>query len=254
MTQPGPGPLPTGDAHEPERPGQPARDRAAELAANLAEVRARIAAACRGSGRTPDEVALIAVTKTFPASDVRLLATLGVSDIGESRDQEGREKAAACADLDLSWHFVGQLQTNKARSVASYASAVHSVDRHSLVTALDRGAAASGRILRCLVQVRLDDRPGRGGAVPVDVAALADAIAEADALELRGVMAVAPLGADPGPAFDRLAGIAAEVRSRHAGASWMSAGMSDDLEAAVAAGATHVRVGRGLLGVRPSSR
>lgn len=244
MTHPGPRHLPAGE--------QP--NRAAEVAANLAGVRDRIAQACRRSGRAPSEVSLVAVTKTFPASDVRLLATLGVRDIGESRDQEAREKAAACADLGLSWHFVGQLQTNKARSVATYASVVHSVDRLPLVTALDKASAAAGRTLRCLVQVSLDDRPGRGGAAPADVGALADAIADATALELGGVMAVAPREAHPEPAFARLADIAAEVRSRHAGATWVSAGMSDDLEAAVAAGATHVRVGRGLLGVRPLTR
>lgn len=198
---------------------------------------------------------LVAVTKTFPASDVRLLAELGVRDIGENRDQEAREKAAACAGLDLTWHFVGQLQTNKARSVARYASVVHSVDRLRLVQALERAVASvrSGP-LRCLVQVRLDDEPGRGGADPAAVPDLADAIAAAPGLLLQGVMAVAPLGVDPEPAFARLAEVAELVRSRHPDATWISAGMSDDLEAAVRHGATHVRIGRGLLGARPRNR
>jgi PLP dependent protein len=267
MTDRGPRPQPvtTGQNHRPVED-----DRRAQLAAGLREVRDRIANACARCGRDPAEVTLIAVTKTFPASDVRLLADrLGVRDIGESRDQEARDKAAACADLDLTWHFVGQLQTNKARSVVTYASIVHSVDRPDLVRALDRAVQrlreqgsdrradsetkAADDPLRCLVQVRLDDRPGRGGADPAEVMNLADRIAAAPHLAVAGVMAVAPLGADAGPAFARLADVASDVRARHAGATWMSAGMSDDLEAAVAAGATHVRVGRGLLGVRPST-
>jgi pyridoxal phosphate enzyme (YggS family) len=230
-------------------------ERRAELAANLATVRARIARACERAGRRPDEITLVAVTKTFPASDIRLLAELGVHDIGENRDQEARQKAAACADLDLTWHFVGQLQTNKARSVARYASVVHSVDRLRLVHALERAVASVGSApLRCLVQVRLDDEPGRGGADPSAALDLADAIAAAPGLLCAGVMAVAPLGVDPEPAFARLAEVAEAVRSRHPEASWISAGMSDDLEVAIGQGATHVRIGRGLLGARPRNR
>ncbi len=195
------------------------------------------------------------MTKTFPASDVRLLAGLGLTDIGENRDQEARPKAAECADLPLTWHFVGRLQTNKARSVAGYADVVHSVDRAKLVRALSAAAVRAGRTLRCLVQVSLDENAspeerGRGGAHPGDVPELADEIAGADGLELGGVMAVAPLGADPLPAFERLAGIAAEVRRNHPGASIVSAGMSGDLEQAIACGATHLRVGTALLGGR----
>ncbi len=234
------------------RPDGP--DRLDQLAAHLDEVRGRIAAAAIRSGRRPEDVTLVAVTKTFPASDVRLLAGLGVRDIGESRDQEAREKAAECADLDLTWHFVGQLQTNKVRSVVRYASVVQSVDRLALVRALDRAATDLDRPLRCLVQVCLDDQPGRGGAAPEDVPTLADAVASASSLELAGLMAIAPLGAEPGPAFARLAETADRLRSRHPGATWLSAGMSEDLEVAISHGATHVRVGRGLLGVRASSR
>jgi hypothetical protein len=229
--------------------------RRAELAANLAAVRARIARACERAGRRPEEITLIAVTKTFPVSDIRLLAELGVRDIGENRDQEARQKAAACADLDLTWHFVGQLQTNKARSVARYASVVHSVDRLRLVHALERAVASvRSSPLRCLVQVRLDEAPGRGGADPSAALDLADAIAAAPGLICAGVMAVAPLGVDPEAAFARLAEVAEAVRSRHPEATWISAGMSDDLEAAMGQGATHVRIGRGLLGARPRNR
>lgn len=228
-------------------------ERRAELAEGLAAVRARIAAACAAAGRAESELTLIAVTKTFPASDVRLLAGLGVTEVGENRDQEARPKAAACADLPLTWHFVGRLQTNKARAVAGYADVVHSVDRSRLVRALSDAAVRAGRTLRCLVQVSLDPAEaadGRSGAAPDAVPGLADEIAAADALELGGVMAVAPLGADPRPAFTRLAAVAAELRRNHPDARIVSAGMSGDLEQAVACGATHLRVGTALLGGR----
>ncbi|GAA1593879.1 YggS family pyridoxal phosphate-dependent enzyme [Actinomadura kijaniata] len=230
--------------------GGAAAERRAELAANLADVRARIAAACAAAGRDPGEVTLVAVTKTFPASDVRLLAGLGLTEVAENRDQEAAPKAEATRDLPLTWHFVGQLQTNKARSVARYADVVQSVDRSRLVTALAGAAARQERTLRCLIQVSLDEREGRGGAEPRDVPRLAEEIAAADGLELGGVMAVAPLGADPGPAFTRLAGIAADLRAAHPAATTVSAGMSGDLEQAIECGATHVRVGTALLGGR----
>ena len=226
-------------------------ERRAELAANLAEVRGRIDAAGRAAGRDPAEVTLIVVTKTWPADDVRLLADLGVRDVGENRDQEAAPKAAACPGLGLRWHFVGQLQTNKAKSVVRYADVVHSVDRPHLVRALAAAADGAGRRVGCLVQVRLEPVEGRGGAAPDEVLAVADLIDGAAALDLLGVMAVAPLGEPPEPAFARLAEVAAAVRREHPDATWVSAGMSGDLEAAVAAGATHVRVGTAVLGRRP---
>jgi PLP dependent protein len=227
--------------------------RKAEIAAGLAAVNDRVQRACFAAGRDPAEITVVVVTKTFGASDIRLLADLGVRDIGENRDQEAAAKAAECSDLPLTWHFVGQLQTNKARSVARYASVVHAVDRPRLVDALARAAAASGRRVGCLVQVSLQAHPtpGRGGAAESDVPALADAIATADTLRLLGVMAVAPLEVDPAAAFDRLARIATAIRSRHPGAHWISAGMSEDLEPAIGAGATHLRVGSAILGPRP---
>lgn len=221
-----------------------------DLAANLVAVRERIAKACDAAGRSPDEVSLVAVTKTFPASDVRLLAELGVADVAENRDQEARPKAAECRDLDLTWHFVGQLQTNKARSVVSYADVVHSVDRTKLVAALSRAATDAGRTVRCLIQVSLDEAEGRGGVRPADVSEIAHALADAEGLELGGVMAVAPLGADPAPAFARLAEISNSLREEYPAAKTVSAGMSADLEQAIASGATHVRVGTALLGGR----
>jgi PLP dependent protein len=229
--------------------------RRAELADNLVATRERIAAACSEAGRAPDEVVLVAVTKTWPAADIRLLAELGVRDVGENRDQEARSKHADCADLGLRWHFVGQLQRNKARSVAEYADVVHSVDRTALVAALGHGAQAAHRSLVALVQVSLDadagsDAPGRGGVAPGRVLELADAVATTPGLVLGGLMAVAPLGADPDEAFARLAEVSAVVRHSHPDATMVSAGMTADLEAAIRHGATHVRVGTALLGRR----
>lgn len=227
-------------------------DRRAELATNLAAVRERIDRACAAAGRDSAEITLLAVTKTWPASDVRLLHELGLRDVAENRDQEAAAKAAELADLtDLRWHFVGQLQSNKARSVARYAAAVHSVDRPSLVDGLARAADAAGRPLDVFVQVNLSGEQHRGGAAPDAVPDLADAVAAAEGLTLRGVMAVAPLGADPHPAYARLAEIAAVVRREHPAADAISAGMSGDLEAAIAHGSTVVRVGTALLGGRP---
>ncbi|MEU9487934.1 YggS family pyridoxal phosphate-dependent enzyme [Streptomyces decoyicus] len=237
-------------------------DRKTQLAQNLAQVEERISAACARAGRPRDEVNLIVVTKTYPASDVRLLAELGVRQVAENRDQEAAPKAAECADLPLTWHFVGQLQTNKVRSVAGYAGIVQSVDRARLVTALSKEAVRAERELGCLIQVALDAESGergeRGGVAPDGVEALAEVIAGAQGLRLDGVMTVAPLA---GPyagrelaAFERLMEISSDLRAAHPAANMVSAGMSADLEDAVAAGATHVRVGTAVLGVRPRLR
>jgi PLP dependent protein len=235
----------------PATPDDFSMTRSAELAAGLAAVEARIEAGCRAAGRDRGEVTLVVVTKTYPASDVRLLAGLGVRDVGESRDQEAGVKVEDCVDLNLFWHFVGRLQTNKARSVAQYADAVHSVDRGSLVSALSRAAVQADRRLSCFVQVSLDGDPDRGG-VPVDgVSQLADRIAGADGLRLAGVMAVAPMGADPDTAFALLADVSAKLRRDHLAAKAISAGMSGDLEEALRHGATHLRVGSAVLGLRP---
>jgi hypothetical protein len=223
--------------------------RAEELAANLAAIQERIAAACRTAGRPREDVVLVAVSKTWPAEDVAALRDLGVRDFGENRDQEAARKAAAVDGVR--WHFVGAVQTNKARSVASYAHVVHSVDRTGLVDALAAGARRSGRTVEVLVQVSLDGDPARGGALPQDVPALAAAAAAADGLRVAGVMAVAPQAADPAEAFARLAVVADVVRAAHPQAQVISAGMSADLEAAVQAGATVLRVGTALFGHRP---
>ena len=237
------------------QPGEPGQDpaRRAELADRLHRVRERIDAACAAAGRDPAELALIAITKTRPASDVRLLYELGQRDFGENRDQEAAPKAAQCADLPITWHFVGQLQTNKAPSVVRYAAVVQSVDRLRLVRALGTAARRQERALTCLIQVSLAgaaDDPGRGGASLDQVPALAEALASEEGLVLGGIMAVAPLGVPAADAFAGLTPASAAVRAVWPSATIISAGMSGDLEEAVAAGATHLRIGTALLGDR----
>jgi pyridoxal phosphate enzyme (YggS family) len=228
--------------------------RAQEIAAGLAAVRERIAAAEAAARRPAGEVQLVVVTKFFPASDVRLLADLGVRHVGENRHQEAQAKAAECADLDLAWHFIGGLQSNKATAVARYADVVESVDRADLLDRLDRGAQERGRPLDVLLQVSLDP-PGtqhRSGVAREVLAELAERVTTYDALRLRGLMAVAPLGGDPDAAFGRLAEIRADFLREHPEATRLSAGMSGDLEQAIRHGATHVRVGSAILGSRPT--
>lgn len=228
-----------------------------EIAAGLDDVRRRIARAAQAAGRDPDDVTLVVVTKFFPASDVHLLAELGVTDVGENRHPEAADKLAECrayGDLALRWHFIGGMQSNKAAAVASYADVVESVDRVKLVNALDRGAHQRSHEVDVLLQVSLDPpgREGRSGADESELSTLADAVDAAGMLRLRGLMAIAPLDEDPRHAFDRLAEVRARFVAARPEASWLSAGMSNDFETAIAAGATHVRVGSAILGARPS--
>jgi PLP dependent protein len=238
-------------------------DRLAELRGNLASVRSRIEQGCIAAGRSGDEITLIAVTKFFPVADCALLAELGVTDLGESRDQDASAKAAelgALTDVGVRWHFIGRLQTNKARSVARYADLVHSVDRQGLADALEDGVRRAERpALDVLVQLSLDNdnaddaepgAEGRGGSKADELMRLADRIAASEFLRLAGIMAIAPLDGDPDEAFTRLAEVAQRLRENHPTAAIVSAGMSDDLEAALRHGATHVRIGTALLGRR----
>lgn len=231
--------------------------RLVELRSNLAEVRSRIDRGCAAAGRSAAEVTLIAVTKFFPVSDAALLAELGVTDLGENRDQDASVKVAelpGLTDLAVRWHFLGRLQTNKARSVARYADLVHSVDREGLAQALADGVRRAERpTLDVLVQLSLDSHPGeggRGGKAAADLLRLADQVAGSDVLRLTGIMAIAPLEGDPEPAFACLAEVAERLRSEHPAAGIISAGMSNDLEVALRYGATHVRIGTALLGRR----
>ncbi|WP_256840674.1 YggS family pyridoxal phosphate-dependent enzyme [Ornithinimicrobium cryptoxanthini] len=246
-----------------------------QIETNLTAVRERIETACTAAGRSSDEVTLIVVTKFHPASDIAHLVDLGVTDIGENRDQEAGVKIA---ELDpatraaLTVHFVGQLQTNKAKNVVAYADCVQSVDRPKLVGALDRamadrqnpyqkagGTSETRTKIGVLLQVDLGEGEDarRGGILPDQVPDLADAVGEREHLTLRGVMAVAPFGLDEAgtaAAFGRLADLAEAVRERHPEATIRSAGMSGDLEIAIASGATHLRVGTAILGSRPDPR
>ncbi|MEO8852041.1 MAG: YggS family pyridoxal phosphate-dependent enzyme [Allobranchiibius sp.] len=233
-------------------------DRVEQLSTALAAVEERIQRACVASQRPRDGVTLITVTKFFPSSDVLVLQRLGIRDIGESRDQEA---SAKLDELDptvrseLRVHFVGQLQSNKAGHVSGYADVVHSVDRAKVATALDRGGSSHGRLIEVLLQVDLSgDDAGRGGVAPQHLGRLADHVAASQQLTLKGVMTVAPRGADAAASFAELARLSADLRNNHPDATWISAGMSGDLEQAVANGATHLRVGSAILGSRPVQR
>lgn len=230
----------------------------APLADRLALLDERVADAARAAGRDAGEITRIVVTKFHPAQLVRDLYALGVRDVGENRQQEISEKRSELADLDdLRWHFVGQIQSNKARAVRAAASVVHSVDRAKLADALDGAsrddaAEPDAMPLDVLVQINLTADTGRGGTNESDVVALTEHVARCSGLRLRGVMAVAPLDERPAAAFERLAEHAARVRAVVPDASWISAGMTGDFEEAIAIGATHLRIGSAITGNRPA--
>ena len=218
------------------------------LETRVREVEERIALAARASGREVSDITTIVVTKFHPAQLVRKLFALGIRHVGENRHQEAVAKHAELAELDLTWHFIGQLQSNKARAVAEYARVIHSVDRPSLVSAL----ANQDREVDVFLEINLTDIPGRGGVMPGDLESLCEAVLQVPQLNLRGVMAVAPVDEEPAPAFDRVLGYAARVRALAPGARDLSIGMSGDFEAAIARGATHLRIGTAITGKRPA--
>lgn len=223
-----------------------------DLARRLADVDARIVDAARSSGRHPEEITRIVVTKFHPAHLVERLYGLGVRDVGENRQQELSAKHEAVGPLPgLRWHFIGQAQTNKARAIRSAASVVHSVDRPKIADALERAAEESDPLLDVFLQVNLTDDPGRGGVAPGELIALADHTARCATLRVRGVMAVAPLDEAPAAAFERLARYAEAVRTVVPDATWLSAGMTGDFAEAIAVGATHLRIGTAITGPRP---
>lgn len=218
----------------------------APLAERLATVSERIADAARDAGRDPAGITTIVVTKFHPASLVRELFELGVRDVGENRHQEAQAKAAELVDLDLTWHFIGQLQSKKARQVRQYASSIHSIDRPALVDALSDGPPIDG-----FVQLNLTDDPARGGVADDQLEPLVEQVLAAPGLRLRGVMAVAPLDEDPRRAFARVRAASERVRALNPTATSISAGMSQDFAAAIAEGATHLRIGSAITGNRP---
>lgn len=231
--------------------------RTAELADRLADLRTRIDTAARAAGRPAGDVRLLPVTKYHPASDNAILYGLGCRAFGESREQDAAAKIAELGFPDAQWHMIGRLQRNKARAVARWAHTVHSVDSERLANALSRGAREAldagerTESLRVLLQVSLDADPARGGVAPADLPALADLVAAAPGLHLAGLMAIPPLDADSDACFANLAMLHTSILARHADATDLSAGMSGDLESAVAHGSTCVRVGTALMGARP---
>lgn len=216
------------------------------IASNLASVQSRINRACLSASRDPSSITLIGVTKTYPVSDIKILAGLGIKDFGENRDSEGREKAS---QVEGRWHFQGQIQSNKLASIASWADVVHSLDDMSHVPRLAR-AVGEGKKIGVFIQVSLDNSVGRGGLAPDSLAEMAQLILTFPALLLQGLMAVAPLGENPDAAFSRLAVIHSVFSQQFPFASALSAGMSQDFESAISHGATHVRIGSSILGSR----
>lgn len=224
----------------------------AELRDRLAVVQGEIASAARAVGRDVDELTLIVVTKFHPASLVRQLAALGVRDVGENRHQEAQAKSAELAELDLRWHFIGQLQTKKARQAAKYAHAIHSIDRERLVDALSTAEVETP--IDAFVQVNLTEDPSRGGAAPSNLERIAELVLETSTLKLRGIMAVAPIPEEEPAerAFARLRSYSERLRGLDPRADAISAGMTHDFREAIAAGATHLRIGSAITGKRPA--
>ena len=242
--------------------------REAELATALAALKARLAGAAESAGRDVGDIELLPITKFFPATDVAILWRLGCRSFGESREQEASAKIAEfdrLADVPAAapparWHMVGQIQRNKAKAIAAWADTVHSLSTAKVIAALDRAVAqamAEGRRVnpvRVFVQISLDGDTDRGGVDigdPAGVDAICGQVADAEGLDLVGLMAIPPLGADPDEAFAALAVEHRRVLTNHPGATQLSAGMSGDLEAAVRHGSTCVRVGTALMGQRP---
>lgn len=219
------------------------------LASRVGEISERVDHAARASGRLATDITTIVVTKFNPASLVRELYELGIRHVGENRHQEAVAKHSEVSDLGLTWHFVGQLQSNKAKAVAQYCRVVHSLDRASLAGAL----AASDHPVDVFLEVNLTNVPGRGGVWPAELASLCDQVLGLPSLTLRGVMAVAPVDEEPARAFERVVGYAEQVRAQAPHARELSIGMSGDFEEAIAAGATHLRIGTAITGKRPAA-
>ena len=219
--------------------------RAAEISANLQAITARIVSAAESAGRSPEEITLIAVTKTFPVTDVKILYELGVRDFGENRDQEGSVKFSELPG-DSNWHFQGQIQSNKLKSIAAWADVIHSIDDISHAKKLSSLVASKD----IFVQVSLDNLPGRGGVNPEQLHDFLGEVTALANLNARGLMAVAPLDEPPLEAFKRLKTLSETVIKTHPNTWEISAGMSNDFEAAISQGATHIRIGSQILGVR----
>lgn len=229
------------------------QSRQEEIFQNYQKIQNRINDACKRSGRNTSEITIIAITKTYPAKDIDLLKNLGIEHVGENKDQEASHKFQEVTNR-FTWHFVGQLQTNKVKSVVQYADFIHSVDRLSLVKEIQKMSQKINKIQKVLIQIDLDDSQddeNRGGVNPANLTELAQEISNCPNLELAGLMSVAPLNMVSKEAFIKLSKIQQEFLKSYPLAKMLSAGMSEDLEEAVSHGATHLRIGSALLGERP---
>ncbi len=230
-------------------------DRRLSLANRWRQVKSAVATAAAGCGRSPEDIAIIVVTKKFPRSDIEALVEVGACEFGENRAQEVRDKWVP-RPANVRLHFIGQLQTNKAALVARQTDVVHSIDRAEVIEALATAVQRESRPpLDCLVQVNLaPEVRGRGGVAPAAVPALCEAVLNSDHLRLRGLMGVARQGEHPERSFTELAEVFADTSARYPHIDMLSAGMSHDFAEAVAAGATHLRIGAAILGSRPVVR
>jgi len=213
---------------------------------NVAEVRARIAAACARAGRDASEVTLIAVTKVFPADFVEQAIAAGVTDIGENRVQEARDKKPLVQG-SARWHLIGHLQSNKAKDAVRLFDVIQTVDSVELAQKIARAAETAGKRQEILLQVNIGNEEQKSGAAPAEVPALAQTLRGIDGIDLRGLMAIPPLGTteETRRYFRELRALRDE-----AGVEQLSMGMSEDFEAAIEEGATIVRVGRAIFGSR----
>lgn len=224
-----------------------------ELAKSLKSIREGIEKACRKVHRDPSEVTLIAVTKNFPSSDIRTLYELGVSDFGESKVQECSQKFDELSDVTATWHFIGNIQSNKIKELVRIADVIHSVDSAKHVDKINAQAADNEKVMTLLVQVNLDpDFPNnRGGVGPDEIENLAERITALDNVRLGGLMFIASPLLVTEQAYESFSGVVNVFQTNHPNATWVSAGMSSDIEEAIAIGATHLRIGSKLLGNRP---
>jgi pyridoxal phosphate enzyme (YggS family) len=219
-----------------------------QILSNLESVKEKISAAAQEAGRAPSEITLIAVTKTFPVSDLEILYELGVRNFGENRDQEAAPKVSALP-ADITWHFQGGIQSNKLKSISNWASVIHSVDKFKYAQMISQFSV--GKTKEIFIQVSLDTIPqSREGVDPADLMQLAEQIMSLPNLEVKGLMAVAPLDQPTEQAFVRLQQIQQKFIQLYPAASSLSSGMSGDYELAISLGATHVRIGSSILGNR----
>jgi pyridoxal phosphate enzyme (YggS family) len=223
-------------------------NRTSEITANLNEVKAKIASAALKAGRGADEITLIVVTKTFPISDLEILYSLGVREFGENRDQEAVEKVAKLPS-DINWNFQGGIQSNKLKSITTWAGCIHSVDKLKYAQIISE--QNTGKPKEIFIQVSLDQPPeSRGGVDPEKLMDLASELTKLPGISLKGLMAVAPLDLPEEQAFLKLKEIQADFVAVFKGARYLSAGMSGDYEMAISYGATHLRIGSSILGNR----